>query len=133
MEPVPVFEMKEFVDGVEGETNRRMGLLCLLYIRRRLDPEQPGVSLLQLETMMSFPREHLMFTIWYLKEKGYIRIEQNSDYVVSAEGADYVESGLPANRILHRLLKSPRPAASEPWMSDDVSPEPVAQPGSTIM
>jgi curved DNA-binding protein len=133
LEPVPVFEMKEFVDGVEGETNRRMGLLCLLYIRRRLDPEQPGLSLLQLETMMSFPREHLMFTIWYLKEKEFIRIEQNSDYVVTARGADYVESGLPANRILHRLLKSPGGATYDTWGVEEVSPESPTQTGTTIM
>jgi hypothetical protein len=83
--------------------------------------------------MMSFPREHLMFTIWYLKEKEFIRIEQNSDYVVTARGADYVESGLPANRILHRLLKSPGGATYDTWGVEEVSPESPTQTGTTIM
>src|SRR4051794_30638600 len=63
-EPNGVFELKEFTIGIEGESNRRMGLLCLLYKKRRVDPEAPGLSVLDLEKVMSFPREHLMFTLW---------------------------------------------------------------------
>ena len=47
-----------------------------------------------------------MFTIWYLKEKGQIRQDDQSNFVVTAEGIDYVESNLPSNRILYRLLKA---------------------------
>jgi len=43
--------------GIEGETNRRMGILCLLYRTRRANPESPGMSILQLESIMSFPRD----------------------------------------------------------------------------
>ncbi len=57
--------------GIDGEGNRRMGILSLLYNRRRTNPEAPGMSLLEFETLMSFPREHLVFTLWYLKEKSY--------------------------------------------------------------
>src|SRR2546425_10284035 len=28
-EPLPVFALKDFVDGIEGESNRRIGVLCL--------------------------------------------------------------------------------------------------------
>ena len=27
---LPIFEMREFLDGIEGETNRRLGILALL-------------------------------------------------------------------------------------------------------
>jgi len=30
-EPISLFELKEFAAGVDGEANRRMGILCLLY------------------------------------------------------------------------------------------------------
>src|SRR5690242_11554139 len=60
-EPNGVFELREFTIGIEGEANRRMGILCLLYKQRRADPEAPGLSVLDLENVMSFPREHLMF------------------------------------------------------------------------
>ena len=67
------FGMKEFTVGIEGEANRRMGILCLLYKQRRADPEAPGCSVLDLENVMTIPREHLMFTLWYLKEKDWKR------------------------------------------------------------
>jgi len=104
--PIELFEMKEFAIGVDGESNRRMGILCLLYNRRRANPDDPGISLLEFETMMSFPREHLMFTMWYLKEQNCLRLDENSDYVITGVGVDYVESHLPQNKLLYRLLKA---------------------------
>jgi curved DNA-binding protein CbpA len=116
-QPLPVFEMKEFVVGIEAEGNRRLGLLCLLYNRRRTDPEHPSLSLLDLETLTSFPREHLEFTIWYLREKKFVRRDEtSSDYVVTSEGVDYVESNLPANRIVYKLIKGSQ------WKGDEENP-----------
>ena len=50
--PIDIFELKEFSIGVEGEANRRMGILCLLYNRRRSNSDDPGLSLLEFESMM---------------------------------------------------------------------------------
>src|SRR5713226_5463266 len=118
-EPISIFEMKEFAAGVEGEANRRMGILCLLYNRRRGNPDDPGLSILEFESMMSLPREHLMFTMWYLREHDCVRQDENSDYVITGAGVDYVESHLPSNKLLYRLLKaaesgSTRSASKEP-------------------
>jgi hypothetical protein len=81
-------------------------VLCLLYNRRRGNQDAPGLSILQLEVLMSFPREHLMFTVWYLHEKHYLKTGENSDLVITAEGMDYVESRVPNNGLVHKLLKS---------------------------
>jgi curved DNA-binding protein len=104
--PIEIFELKEFSIGVEGEANRRMGILCLLYTRRRSNPDDPGLSLLEFESMMSVPREHLLFTMWYLKEHNCVRQDDASDYVITGEGVDYVETHLPSNKLLYRLLKA---------------------------
>lgn len=106
VQPIELFELKEFAVGVDGEVNRRMGILCLLYNRRRSNEEDPGISLLEFETMMSFPREHLMFAMWYLKERSYVRQDENSDYVITGGGVDYVEAHLPSNKLVSRLLKA---------------------------
>jgi curved DNA-binding protein CbpA len=106
VQPIGLFETKEFSIGVDGEANRRMGILCLLYNRRRSNPDDPGLSLLEFEAMMSFAREHLMFTMWYLKEQGLLRTDEHSDFVISGAGVDYVETHLPTNRLLYRLLKA---------------------------
>jgi curved DNA-binding protein CbpA len=126
-EPLSVFSLKEFAKGIDGEANRRMGVLCLLYNRRRMNHEQPGVSVLELENLMSFPREHLMFALWYLKEKGYIQQDEHSNYAISAAGVDYVEANLPKNKILYKLLKAAefgtsRTATVRDWAAEEEQP-----------
>jgi curved DNA-binding protein CbpA len=106
LQPLEIFELKEFELGIDGESNRRMGILCLAYHRRRTNPDHPGLSILELETLMSMPREHLMFTLWYLREKQFVRQDEASDFSITGEGCDYVEKELPANRMLYRLLKA---------------------------
>jgi curved DNA-binding protein len=105
-QPLPAFELKEFVDGIEGEQNRRLGILCLLYNRRRSDMEHPGLSLLDLERLMSFPREYIAFAVWYLRDRGFVQMGDNSDYVLTAAGADHVETNSPRNAVFHKLLRA---------------------------
>jgi hypothetical protein len=102
--PIPVFQMREFVDDVGGEMNRRLGVLCLLYNQRRKSPDKPGLSVLELERMMSIPREYLTFTLWYLQESQYVRMTDCSDYSLTAVGVNYVEDSLPKNHIAQKLL-----------------------------
>jgi curved DNA-binding protein len=117
-EPIELFELKEFTVGVDGEANRRMGILCLLYNRRRSNPEDPGLSLLEFESMMSIPREHLMFTMWYLRERECVRQDENSDFVITGTGVDYVEANLPSNKLLYKLLKSAESGAARSAVRD---------------
>jgi len=102
----PIFELSEFVNGIEGETNRRLGILSLLYNRRRTNPEQPGVSMFEIEKRMGFPREYLDFTTWYLKAKEYITMGDNVELTLTAIGVDYVESNASQIPILQKLLTS---------------------------
>jgi len=55
---------------------------------------------------MSLPREHLIFTMWYLQSKGLLQQGEQSDFAISAEGVDYIEKNLPSNQILYKLLKA---------------------------
>jgi hypothetical protein len=102
--PNPIFELKDFVDGVKGELNRRLGVLSLLYNQRRMDPDHPSVSLLEMERRMAFPREFLAFTMWYLRCKNFVTMADNSDFALTAEGADYVETNTADSEILSKLI-----------------------------
>jgi hypothetical protein len=124
--PMPIFELKDFVVGVDAEKNRRIGVLCLLYDRRRVNPDKPSLSLLEFEQVMTIPREHLVFTVWYLKEKQLVRTEGGADFQITAEGVEFVESALPSNRLLQRLLRAPADAFSD---SPAPGPGSDAQPG----
>ena len=103
-EPLPIFELKDFVYGLKGEVNRRLGVLSLLYNRRRSCQEAPGLSVLDLEKRMAFPREHLNFALWYLKAKGYVSQEDNSDCGITAEGIDFIEGHSSTDELVKRLI-----------------------------
>ena len=102
--PRPIFALKDFVTGVKAEANRRLGVLSLLYNYRQTNPDHPGLSLLDLEREMGFPREYLSFTMWYLLAKDFVALADNSDYALTAAGADYVERKAGRNAIVGRLL-----------------------------
>ena len=102
--PLPIFELKDFVYGLKGEVNRRLGVLSLLYNRRRANEDNPGLSVLDLEKRMAFPREHLNFALWYLKAKGYVRQEDNSDCGITAEGIDFIEAHSSTDELVKRLI-----------------------------
>ena len=104
--PLPIFELKDFVYGLSGEINRRLGVLALLYNRRRSNQDNPGLSVLDLEKRMAFPREHLNFALWYLRTKGYIRQEDNSDCGITAEGIDFIEKHSSTDELVNRLIQA---------------------------
>jgi len=127
---MPIFELKDFVTGVEAEANRRLGVLSLLYNKRRMDPDSPGISLLDLEQRMGFPREYLSFTMWYLRSKAYVMASDNSDYALTAAGADYVESNAPDNEILTRLLRRGSVTADDEPSRTRAKPAPAKREGA---
>lgn len=96
----------DFMDDLEGELNRRLALLAVLYIRRRTTPDIPEVSLAEVEERMGFPRDYLGFTTWYLRHKGYITRADNSDFALTAEGVDFVELQRVKLPILNKMLTS---------------------------
>jgi curved DNA-binding protein len=102
--PAPVFQSVDFMDGVDGEVNRRLAVLSLLYHRCRANANDPRVSLQELETLMGFPREYLDFTTWYLRKKNFITKEDNSDFSLTVLGVDFVESNYSKVPMLERLL-----------------------------
>jgi len=108
-QPNPAFESIDYMDGIEGEMNRRLAVVSLLYSKRRTSPHDPKVSLADVEKRMGFPREYLDFATWYLKSKKYITKEDNSDFELTALGVDYVEQNAAKIPVLHKMLNS------SPW------------------
>jgi len=100
----PLSSSIDFMDQIEGETNRRLALLAVLYFRRRANPAAPEVTLAEVEARMGFPRDYLDFTTWYLQRKGYITKADNSDFTLTADGVDFVETQRVNLPILNKLL-----------------------------
>ena len=73
----------------EIERMLRFAVLQALYTQRRLEPARPSVFVLDLEDLLGTPREHLEFTMWYLIQKKLVQRSDNSQLLITAEGADY--------------------------------------------
>ncbi|MCI0621145.1 MAG: DnaJ domain-containing protein, partial [Acidobacteria bacterium] len=118
-QPAPLSTAVDFMDDLEGELNRRLALLALLYIQRRMNPYKPEVSLVAVEKRMGFPRDYLEFTTWYLQNKKYIAKADNSDFTLTVQGVDFVESNRAQIPVLDKLLTSGAGASTIDEVEDD--------------
>jgi curved DNA-binding protein CbpA len=69
----------------------RLTTLEILYMRRRVEPQEPGVFLPDLEKLIGRAREQLEFTIWYLVQRKLVQRSDNSVLVITADGVEYLE------------------------------------------
>jgi curved DNA-binding protein CbpA len=102
----PLSSSIDFMDQLDGELNRRMAVLAVLYRHRRMSPNSPDVSLSEIEGRMGFPRDYLDFTLWYLVRKKFINKSDNAYYSLTADGVDFVEKERVALPVLNGLLTS---------------------------
>lgn len=119
----PFSNTVDFMDTVDGELNRRLAVLAVLYFRRREHPRLPEVSLAEIEKRMGFPRDYLDFTTWYLVKKGFITRADNSDFTLTADGVDFVETQRTQIPVLNKLLTSGRMPSAADFVS---TPRPTA-------
>ncbi len=133
--PDPLSNSIDFMDQIDGELNRRLAVLALLYVQRRTNPGHPQVSLAEVELRMGFPRDYMEFTMWYLQKKSYIMGGDNAAYTLTAEGVDFVESQRGNVPVLNKLLTSgAEPSAANPGDAGDASGQPrkpIVVPHST--
>lgn len=87
-----LFDQREAAVGKIAEKAKRRGILDLLYTARRNQPAQPTMTLMELEDLLACPREHLEFSLWYLKENGLVARTDNGRYAVTAKGVDWAEA-----------------------------------------
>ncbi|MDQ3920394.1 MAG: DnaJ domain-containing protein [Acidobacteriota bacterium] len=92
------FEMEQII---------RLTVIEALYTKRRLEPAEPGISLLELEKMIGRPREHLEFTVWFLQQKRYVTRDDQSRLALTVEGAEYLEQNYRTN-LQQKRLQAPK-------------------------
>ena len=107
----PLSQSVDFMDTLAGELNRRLAVLAVLYWKRRNNPYAPEVGLAEIEKRMGFPRDYLDFTTWYLTKKGYITRADNSDFTLTAQGVDFVETQRCNIPVLNLMLTNGTEAA----------------------
>ena len=112
-----IFKQEGADDSRANDKRLFHGILSLLYIARRRDPENGGLGPVTLETMLGCPQQHLEFPIWYLKKRGYVERMGNGYIAITADGIDKLGSddlALPADRLIadKSAERTPEPQTS---------------------
>jgi hypothetical protein len=99
-----IFDQREAMTGRAAERRKRVALLELLYTTRLSQPNQPSLNLHEIEDLLGCPREHLEFTLWYLKESGFVGRGDNGRYTITLKGIDHAELEDSPAAVDRRLL-----------------------------
>jgi curved DNA-binding protein len=86
-----IFDQTNSAQGVASERRKREGVLSLLYRKRVNEPDQPAMTLREVEDLLGIPKEHLEFTLWYLKEGQFVQRADNARYAITLKGVDLAE------------------------------------------
>jgi curved DNA-binding protein CbpA len=85
-----IFSEASAADSFESDRRVCEGILSLLYVARRRDPDKGGLGIIKMERLLGCPSEHLEFHIWYLKQKSWIERLENGLLAITAAGVDKV-------------------------------------------
>jgi len=87
-----IFDSWQSSRGVEAEKRKRHGIMGLLYAKRLADVQHPSMSLHELEEMLECAREHLEFSLWFLREKKLVSRSDNNRFEITCGGVEVVEA-----------------------------------------
>jgi curved DNA-binding protein CbpA len=90
---VNVFDRMSSGDGFGDDRRLFDGVLSMLYVARRRDPEEGGLGIVQIERLLGCPAEHLEFHLWYLRQKGWIERLDSGLFAITVSGVDRVVEG----------------------------------------
>ncbi len=74
------------------EHRKRHEILTILYSKRLAQPDQPGMGLRDMLDRLGIPREQLEFSLWYLKEGGYLLRTDSGRHSITLKGVELIET-----------------------------------------
>lgn len=86
-----VFDQRSATPSVEQEQTKRRAVLKALYLKRLREAENPGMNMIEMESLLGTPREHLDFTMWFLKEQGWVARTDSGRYSITVKGVEQAE------------------------------------------
>ncbi len=87
-----IFDQANSAQGTEAERRKRSGILALLYRKRVAQPDHPSMNLNEFEDLLGVPKQHLDFTLWYLKEGQFVTRTDNGRFSITLKGVDLAEA-----------------------------------------
>jgi hypothetical protein len=132
-EDKPKFSGAPFFEAYRRDSHLRVGLLCVLYDRRRSKPFTPALSMRHLEAIFSASTQELNFALWYLKQRELVLADDKSSLQITVDGMDYLEANPPSPQLVLPMIKVAGLAGQpeEPAV-EDVLPEPAPEPNVEV-
>jgi curved DNA-binding protein len=87
-EPLPENPASTLAD----EHRKRHEILTVLYRKRLAQPDQPAMGLRDLLDGLGMTREQLEFSLWYLKEGGYLLRTDSARHSITLKGVELIET-----------------------------------------
>ena len=110
-----LFSGYEFFEALGRQTGLRAALLCILYDRRRKKPLKPALSIRQVESVLTTTNDELVFSLFYLKQRGLVQSDDKSNLQITVDGMERLEGDHPAPEDVFPFLKgSALPAQALP-------------------
>jgi curved DNA-binding protein CbpA len=107
-----IFDQGAAADGRESDRRVFHGILSLLYIARRRDPNAGGLGAINLERLLGISQQDLEFALWYMRQRGWIQVLDTGQLAITVDGIDKLgsrELSLPNDRLLPESSLSSRP------------------------
>jgi hypothetical protein len=104
-EDKPKFSGHSFFEAYHRDSHLRVGLLCVLYDRRRSKPFTPALSMRHLEAIFNASTQELNFALWYLKQRELVRADDKSSLQITVDGMDYLENNPPSPELVLPMIK----------------------------
>jgi curved DNA-binding protein CbpA len=98
-----IFDQTSATDGREQDRRVFHGILSLLYVARRRDPNAGGLGAVNLERLLGITQQDLEFALWYMRQRQWITVLDTGQYAITVEGVDKLGSkdlALPGDRLL---------------------------------
>jgi curved DNA-binding protein CbpA len=95
----------EFFDALGRQAGLRAAILCVLYDRRRKKPSKPSLSMRHIEGIIFATNDELVFSLFYLKQRGLAVGDDKSNLQITVDGMDFLESDHPAPEKVFPFIK----------------------------
>jgi curved DNA-binding protein CbpA len=79
------------------------GILSLLYIARRRDPQSGGLGAINLERLLGISQQDLEFALWYMRQRGWVEVLDTGQLAITVDGVDMLagkDLAIPSDRLL---------------------------------
>lgn len=103
----PRFSGPQFFDRLREESRRRLAVLCILFDHRQRNPARPTMTFRELEPLLTLALDELNFSLWFLRQRALVLIDDKSSIQITVDGMEYLERQAPAPGDVMAFIRAP--------------------------